>query len=1239
MFKLSALTTKQKEYLDRINPKNYIYSEYQIVNLTDEKEENRYSKWIPCVLKKDKFSSDLPSMGMLQKNISNQKKSCFFSQYLFPERITNNFNAEKAKVLPKYSDFIIEKDYEEEIDFNTENYMNDMRKLYNYLITELDIPKESIRLSCSGGRSIHVIIAAGNFGYSPRADLPELQKKIIEIIERKINIKVDKNIYSSRRMFRVLNCFRPEKGTYKIYITEDEFLNKSLEELIELSKQGEREYPALFNPSHHSHNAFSLLLQAEKELEENQKKNEKVIEEKIKELDKLNINFASNLNGKIPSCITHLMKYGSVENKRHYSEFFHITYCKSMGYTEDKTFLEVWSWLQNITHKLSLSERERDLRAQIKHIYNNNNYYFGCFKYIQQKDLYLPCSNCPIIKKYKKRLIEIPLQEKKEYQEISIENGRKEIESIIENTILEAETLPYYEKPKNICIKINAGAGKSTIAIKKMIELHRQNPERRFIYCHPTKEHLEDLHSKGELPDDSITFIRSKEQIEELLTGETKGNCYYAYEFSEGLERRKDPELLNREICSPCEHRKTCKYKEQRNNKKCWVMTHAMFLHTGSSGQKFDYVIIDEDITPVMSERVEPKKYHIENACDAFQNYLKEYCLFTALLKLYEEAERKTDKYVSISTLEMGKYILSGSNFLKELGNLYREVYKENFVLKLDDDKINLFEDLKNTFFTVNIEEDSYHWRYDFYKILLQEIELWNKYGDSYNSTIYLEHYLKHGNTDFTFHLKKQLTKDIPAIILDATASQEVYQTIYPNIEIIERKLKRPDNMKVTVIYDTKLSKRDLLNPTIQEKIKKVNDYFYNDEKTLLLGWKGTTDRYFYNLRGINKHENCERVIVLGTPNKNITEQKKIARLLWKEKDPVSFERKEEYIPYNCNINSKNFAIKQKTAIDNRFKELCETSCEAEIMQGVCRVRPYNKEISEIVIFSKPIAGLEPDRLITFDEYLKELDLKKELKINLLPAPATPASMDNKESETGVLNSVENLIYNQIEQDLKRVIWSFSKFDYIYRELEKKYYEKWRDNSLHTEFTSAIREKDSLYLFYLYIIALVNSEQTRVMTNGTSDQLSKDQMYFKYKKFIKKLKFKEQKIILKFGKKITFHFSPIYSSEILSVEVLKAEYEKFNKYKEKGQVLKLMFSINTVEQEEQYTEEEINLAASIAEDILNNEPVFTLKTSRSTFLTSPHIPCLLNCDKCRNLNTCAAAYEEDIRSEFELCLT
>ena len=109
---------------------------------------------------------------------------------------------------------------------------DEAKKLVAKLISEYLVLPQQIYICFSGCKGFHIGLHSSLFGgFASSCDLPSKIKRLVSTITQGIG-SVDIGIYNQNRSFRAINSCHPKSGLYKIGITYDDLMNKSLDEIM-----------------------------------------------------------------------------------------------------------------------------------------------------------------------------------------------------------------------------------------------------------------------------------------------------------------------------------------------------------------------------------------------------------------------------------------------------------------------------------------------------------------------------------------------------------------------------------------------------------------------------------------------------------------------------------------------------------------------------------------------------------------------------------------------------------------------------------------------------------------------------------------------------------------------------------------------------------------------------------------------------------------------------------------------
>lgn len=106
------------------------------------------------------------------------------------------------------------------------------KSLVAKLISDYLVLPEQIYICFSGCKGFHIGLHSSLFGGFPSSsDLPQKIKRLVSTVTQGIK-SIDIGIYNHNRSFRAINSCHPKSGLYKIGITYEDLMNKSLDEIM-----------------------------------------------------------------------------------------------------------------------------------------------------------------------------------------------------------------------------------------------------------------------------------------------------------------------------------------------------------------------------------------------------------------------------------------------------------------------------------------------------------------------------------------------------------------------------------------------------------------------------------------------------------------------------------------------------------------------------------------------------------------------------------------------------------------------------------------------------------------------------------------------------------------------------------------------------------------------------------------------------------------------------------------------
>lgn len=276
----------------------------------------------------------------------------------------------------------------------------------------LDIKEEQMRISFSGRRGYHLLIADKAFDIKPAKDLHKVYKHIagylIYKIDKQLLLKtVDLNVYNNRRMLRLDNSVHGSTNLYKYELTYDELKELTSEQIMELAK----------SPRHKP-------IYTDTQLKLENRKRQAAInffeqhEKQYREIAALQESSSSTefifSHDKMPVCVEDIYKNGwKKDGDRNQATVQLACYFKEAGYTEEEARDLLCDWVKRFTSAIGdyeLGVRLSSTSNVVRAVYGGS-YKFGCAlirslhgpKPVDEEEDYdrVPCAGtlCPCIKR------------------------------------------------------------------------------------------------------------------------------------------------------------------------------------------------------------------------------------------------------------------------------------------------------------------------------------------------------------------------------------------------------------------------------------------------------------------------------------------------------------------------------------------------------------------------------------------------------------------------------------------------------------------------------------------------------------------------------------------------------------------------------------------------------------------------------------------------------------------------
>lgn len=235
--------------------------------------------------------------------------------------------------------------------------------------------------------------------------------------------------------------------------------------------------------------------------------------------------------------------------------------------------------------------------------------------------------------------------------------------------------------------------------------------------------------------------------------------------------------------------------------------------------------------------------------------------------------------------------------------------------------------------------------------------------------------------------LRHMANAQLPAhrIWLDATANAALYERVIdwpveqvkPHVKLLGPVYQVWDssNTRSSLIEEGKAAAKAYRVKLQVEHIVKHHGYqrplivSYSQLDTLFDGYDFT---YFYGNRGTNKYEECDAVIIIGTPQPSTTELVKDARMLFIDRE-VAFdgtwcEKDLPFAHYRADDGLARSGVVSGFWNDDDLQLVLDQLRMAEIVQSAHRVRPVLAPKPIWLLTSLPVEDLPPTELLSVRE-------------------------------------------------------------------------------------------------------------------------------------------------------------------------------------------------------------------------------------------------------------------------------
>jgi hypothetical protein len=264
--------------------------------------------------------------------------------------------------------------------------------------------------------------------------------------------------------------------------------------------------------------------------------------------------------------------------------------------------------------------------------------------------------------------------------------------------------------------------------------------------------------------------------------------------------------------------------------------------------------------------------------------------------------------------------------------------------------------------------------------ILLREAEA-SLTSTDYPSRLWLT---EHGLTILTRrHVNEQFPKHM--IWFDATGRRGLYEAILEcDVEVVDV---RPQlTGKIFQVTDRANGKSTLIRQDgaphharmaqTKAQVEKIAGQYQNPAIVTYQGiegeFSGQDTLHFYGARGSNQMQECDALIVVGTPQPPLYQIEKIAKSLWPTRmrpfDTRRYMRDRAYRYVDKEGNGWSYPV--SVFADEELNELLWQYREAEIIQAAHRARILFRDVPVYLLSNIPIDELPPTELLTIREVM-----------------------------------------------------------------------------------------------------------------------------------------------------------------------------------------------------------------------------------------------------------------------------
>lgn len=240
----------------------------------------------------------------------------------------------------------------------------------------------------------------------------------------------------------------------------------------------------------------------------------------------------------------------------------------------------------------------------------------------------------------------------------------------------------------------------------------------------------------------------------------------------------------------------------------------------------------------------------------------------------------------------------------------------------------------------------------------------------------------EHGLTILTRnHVNEQMPKHV--IWFDATGRKGLYEALF------ERDVEQVDvhpqlTGKIYQVVDRANGKGSLIDKKEQQThrvaqvVSQVNEICKNYQQPAVITYQAIKDQFsqttmhFYANRGSNLFQECDVLVVVGTPQPPLYQMEKTAKAIWNKRmrpfDTKWYTRERTYNFVDSDGNGWCYPV--SAYADEELNEILWQYREAELIQATHRARILFRNVPVYLLTNVPIDELPPTELLTIRELM-----------------------------------------------------------------------------------------------------------------------------------------------------------------------------------------------------------------------------------------------------------------------------